>query len=62
MPATKTKTKVEYEVAQSQGARDEWRVEGIDHESEGEIYVAIFSGPLAKDRAYEYVAFKTAQR
>ncbi|MBI1885428.1 MAG: hypothetical protein HYS09_03815 [Chloroflexi bacterium] len=62
MPATKTKTKIQYQVAQSQGAMDEWRVERIDYESEGEVSVAIFSGPKAKERANEYAPFKNGQR
>ena len=41
---------------------DEWRVEAIDYESEGECYVTIFSGPQAKERAEEYVHFKRAYR
>jgi hypothetical protein len=39
---------------------DEWRVEAIDHEGEGECYVATFSGPLAKQRAEEYADWKNA--
>ena len=33
---------------------DEWRVEAIDYEHEGECYVAIFSGPQAEERAKVY--------
>ncbi len=36
----------------------EWRVEAIDYESEGEVYVAIFTGPKARERADEYARFK----
>ena len=51
---------IEYEAVRSRDAvdDDEWRVEGIDHENEGLCYVAIFSGPQAKERAGEYAAFK----
>ena len=49
-----------YEVAQSRGVQDEWRVEAINHEGDGEIYVALFSGPDAKLRAYKYAAWKNA--
>ena len=51
---------MEYEAFVSRDAidDDEWRVEAIDYESEGECYVTIFSGPQAKDRAEEYAHFK----
>lgn len=39
---------------------DEWRVEAIDFEGEGCVYVACFSGPEAKERANEYAAWKYA--
>ena len=42
---------MEYEVVQSQDISGEWRVECIDFESDGQIYVATFSGPNARDRA-----------
>ena len=45
---------IEYEVVQSVGTVDEWRVEAIDHEGDGEVYVALFSGPRAQERAEEY--------
>jgi hypothetical protein len=51
---------MEYEVVQSAGTINEWRVEAIDHDGEGEVYVALFSGPLAKQRAEEYAAWKSA--
>ena len=35
---------------------DEWRVEAINYEGEGECYVAIFSGPQAEQRAKAYAA------
>jgi hypothetical protein len=48
-----------YEVDASRTTPDEWVVEAIDSESDGEIYAAIFSGPGAKERAEEYAAWKT---
>ncbi len=30
----------------------------IDHDSEGEVYVTIFSGPQARERAEEYAVWK----
>jgi hypothetical protein len=56
--AVETQADVRYEVTQSMNAVNEWRVEGIDYERDGVIYVAIFSGPQAKERAEEYAEFK----
>ena len=39
----------------------DWRVEAIDDEREGAVYVAIFSGPDAKERAREYAGIKNVQ-
>ena len=36
----------------------DWRVEGIDYDNDGVCYIAIFSGPAAKERAEEYASFK----
>jgi hypothetical protein len=52
---------VRYQVELSRGTQDEWRVEAINHEGDGEIYVAIFSGPDAKRRAEGYAAWKDAK-
>ncbi len=38
----------------------EWRVEAIDFDNEGIIYVACFSGPDARERAEEYAVWKYA--
>lgn len=38
--------------------RDEWHVEAIDHDSEGECYVTSFVGLKAEERAKEYAAWK----
>ena len=45
-----------YEVLESKNYADEWRVEATD--SEGRVFVAIFSGPAAKERANEYASWK----
>ena len=58
---TKVKTTVKYEVAQSRDVRDEYVVEGIDYENDGQIYGALFNGPQAKERAEEYARFKNAK-
>lgn len=49
-----------FEVMRSRDTMDEWRVEAIDAAGDGQVYVAIFSGPCARDRAEEYAAFKNA--
>lgn len=38
--------------------KGEWVVEAINEEGDGEIYVTAFSGPEARQRADEYVAWK----
>jgi hypothetical protein len=52
---------VNYEVQPSRLTPDEWVVEAIEHESEGEVYAALFSGPGAQGRAEEYATWKTWQ-
>ena len=54
--------KLEYEVIEAKESigGDTWNVEAIDHDSEGEIYMASFSGPKAEERAREYAKFKNA--
>ena len=49
---------MEYEVSEDRSQRGDWRVEAIDMESEGECYMAIFTGPLARERATEYAEWK----
>ena len=39
----------------------DWRVEAIDHDNGGQVYVTIFSGPEAQERAEEYAALKNGQ-
>ncbi len=53
-----TKTRIQYEVVESELLPGEYRVEGIDYENDGQVYVAIFSGQQAKERATEYATFK----
>ncbi len=47
-----------YEIAEDRKFADHWRVEAINHEGDGEVYVTVFSGPLAQERAEEYAAWK----
>jgi hypothetical protein len=58
---TTTANRVTYEVVASEGVPDEFRVEGVDHAREGAVYVSIFSGPDAEQRANEYADFKNLQ-
>ncbi len=49
---------IEYETKKSKMAIDEWRVEAVNYPElglggDGEIYVAIFSGPNAEGRVRE---------
>jgi hypothetical protein len=44
------------EVVQRKDAPNSWGVEAID--GEGSIYMAVFSGPMAKERAFEYARSK----
>lgn len=50
-----------HEVIQSDYTPDDWLVEAIDCEGDGQVFVARFIGPLAEQRAREYAAWKSAQ-
>jgi hypothetical protein len=52
---------MDWECIEDKQNRGDWRVEAIDHENEGQVYVAIFSGPDARERAQEYAALKNHQ-
>ena len=39
----------------------DWRVEGRDRENKGQVYIAIFSGPKARESAQEYVDWKISR-
>ena len=43
------------------GRQDGGAVAAVNHAGDGEIYVATFDGPDAKERAEEYAAFKNGQ-
>lgn len=51
-----------YQAFESKTEPGEWRVEAIDHEGDGECYVAIFSGPNSQERATSYAAAMNATR
>jgi hypothetical protein len=54
-------TGLAYEVVEDNLHPGDWRVEAIDHASEGECYIAIFTGPRAEERAREYAMWKNEQ-
>jgi len=53
-------TALHYEVITDSLNAGDYRVEAIDSESDGEVYIAIFSGPDAKARAEEYARWKNS--
>lgn len=48
---------LKHETFQDIETPSDWRVESIDIKS-GDVYIAIFAGPLAKERALEYAKIK----
>ena len=50
------------EVVQDRISVGVWRVESVDHELDGEIYVTMFSGPTAKLQANRYAALAPTDR
>jgi len=52
---------MEWKCFEDKRNRGDWRVEALDFDDEGKVYVAIFSGPNAEDRAEEYAALKNGQ-
>lgn len=57
-----TSTTLTYQAFEDRKSPGDWRAEAIDHDSEGECYVVIFSGPDAQARAQEYAAWKNDAR
>jgi hypothetical protein len=53
---------LDFEVAPDPENPEDWTVLAVDRESEGECYLAIFSGPHAETRAREYAAWKNGQQ
>lgn len=51
-----------YEVVKDRTMLDTWRVEAINEQGDGEVYVTIFSGPDAEERAHEYADWKNGAR
>jgi hypothetical protein len=53
-------TSLHYEMTKDSLNAGDYRVEAIDHERDGEVYVTIFSGPDAEARAEEYARWKNS--
>lgn len=51
-----------HEVIKDQTTMDTWRVEAINQHGDGEVFVSIFSGPDAEERAHEYADWKNGAR
>ncbi len=49
---------LDVEVVERRDTPGAWAVEAINSAGDGEIYMAVFSGPAAEDRAVEYAAMK----
>ena len=53
---------MEWECFEDMKNKGDWRVEAIDFDNEGEVYVTIFSGRGSRKRAHEYAAIKKRSR
>lgn len=49
---------VEWIAVEDKRTPGEWRVEAMDFDNEGKVYVTIFSGPESRQRAEEYAEWK----
>jgi hypothetical protein len=54
---TGTALALQHKAFQDRDNPPDWRVEAIDIKA-GDVYVAVFCGPLAEQRAREYANFK----
>jgi hypothetical protein len=54
----RTVNRLVFDVVEDRNSPGDWRVEAVDHDSEGECYVAIFCGFDAERMAREYAAWK----
>jgi hypothetical protein len=52
---------MEWTVFKDSRKRGDWRVEAPDFDEEGQLYITIFSGPEARERAEEYAEWKNSQ-
>jgi hypothetical protein len=54
------KAHLTHEVAESKDYPGQWHVEAVD--DDGSVFVAVFSGPQARERAAEYADWKNGVR
>lgn len=52
---------MQYEIIEDRFLTSTYRVEAINDAGDGEIYVAVFSGPCAKERAEDYAAWMASK-
>jgi hypothetical protein len=60
-PVSSGEAVMEWTCFEDKHNRGDWRVEATDFDDEGKVYVTIFSGPDAQERAEEYAALKNGQ-
>jgi hypothetical protein len=60
-PVCSAEAVMEWKCFEDKRTQGDWRVEAIDFDDEGKVYVTIFSGPDARERAEEYAALKNGQ-
>lgn len=60
-PVCSVEAVMEWKCFEDKRNAGDWRVEAIDFDNEGRIYVTTFSGPEAQGRAEEYAALKNGQ-
>lgn len=53
---------LEVEVVERRDTLGAWAVEAINTPGDGEVYIAVFTGPMAKERAEEYADLKYGLR
>jgi hypothetical protein len=52
---------MKYELKKSEDRSGDYMAVAVNEDSHGEVFSALFSGPDAKKRAEEYVAWKNSQ-
>lgn len=60
MQAQTAQSTLKFEAVQDRTSPNDWRVEAIDIKA-GDVFVALFCGPSAQERAEEYARFKNSQ-
>lgn len=52
---------MDYEVIADERIPRAWRVEAINRDGDGEVYVTIFAGPSSRERANEYAEWMSSK-